>query len=144
MTKDITSANASATLILDLFPAGVALEQFSADGAWSQDGYAVLETRMGVDGKMAAGYTPVEKEVTFHFMPNSPTISKLNLIWQTMETTKTALWCNIIITVPSIGMTYTCANGVLMNYKMLPNAEKVLEPIDATFRFESITAVPLT
>ena len=143
MNKDITSANASATLIVDLFPAGVKLEQFSADGAWSQDGYSVLETRMGVDGYMAAGYTPVEKEVTFHFQANSPTIEKLNLIWQTMETTKMALWCNITITIPSIKMTYVCANGVLMNYKMLPNAEKVLEPIDATFRFESITALPL-
>lgn len=143
MAKDITSANASATLILDLFPAGVKLEQFSADGAWSQDGYSVLETRMGVDGKMVAGYTPVEKEITFHFQANSPTIEKLNLIWQTMESTKTALWCNITITVPSINMTYVCANGVLMNYKMIPNAEKVLEPVDATFRFESVTALPL-
>ena len=143
MAKDITSANASATLVLDLFPAGIKLEQFSADGAWSQDEYSVLETRMGVDGYMAAGYTPVEKEVTFHFQANSPSIDKLNLIWQTMETTKTALWCNITITVPSIKMTYVCANGVLINYKMLPNAEKVLEPIDATFRFESVTASPL-
>lgn len=143
MNRDITSANASATLVLDLFPAGVKLEQFSADGAWAQDNYSILETRMGVDGYMAAGYTPVEKEVTFHFQANSPTIEKLNLIWQTMETTKTALWCNITITVPSIKMTYVCANGVLMNYKMIPNAEKVLEPIDATFRFESVTAVPL-
>lgn len=143
MSKDITSANASATLIVNLFPAGVSLEQFSADGAWSQEGYSVLETRMGVDGKMVAGYTPVEKEITFHFQPNSPTIEKLNLIWQTMETSKTALWCNITITVPSTKMTYVCANGVLMSYKMIPNAEKVLEPIDATFRFESITALPL-
>lgn len=143
MNRDITSANASATLVLDLFPAGVKLEQFSADGAWSQDNYSILETRMGVDGYMAAGYTPVEKEVTFHFQANSPSIEKLNLIWQTMETTKIALWCNITIVVPSIKMTYVCANGVLMNYKMLPNASKVLEPVDATFRFESITAVPL-
>ena len=43
MAKDITSANASATLVVNLFPAGVKLEQFSADGAWSQDGYSVLE-----------------------------------------------------------------------------------------------------
>lgn len=143
MSKDITSANASATLVMDLFPAGVALENFSADGAWTQDAYEVLETRMGVDGKMVAGYTPVEKEIVFHFQPNSPTIDKLNLIWQTMEVSKTALWGNIIITVPSLKMTYVCANGVLMNYKMVPNAQRVLEPIDATFRFESITAVPL-
>ena len=143
MSKDITSANASATLVVDLFPAGVKLEQFSADGAWSQDGYSVLETRMGVDGYMAAGYTPVEKEITFHFQPNSPSLDKLDLIWQTMETSKTALWCNISITIPSIKKTIVCANGVLMNYKMVPNAEKVLEPVDATFRFESITSLPL-
>lgn len=143
MAKNITSANVSATLVVNLFPAGLKLEQFSADGAFTQDSYSVLETRMGVDGKMVAGFTPTEKEITFHFQPNSPTIEGLNLIWQTMEVTKTALWLNIEITVPSTQTRYVLANGVLMNYKMIPNASRVLEPVDATFRFESVSAVPL-
>ena len=143
MSRDITSANSTAVMYLDIFPAGIKFEQYSADGAWTSDAYAVLETRMGVDGKMSAGYTPVEKEVTFTFQANSPTLDKLDIIWQTMEISKTPLFGQISIKVPSIKKQYVLANVVLMNYKLLPDAQKILEPIDVTFRCESITSVPL-
>ena len=143
MNRDITSANSTAVMYLDIFPAGIKFEQYSADGAWTSDAYAVLETRMGVDGKMSAGYTPVEKEVTFTFQANSPTLDKLDIIWQTMEVSKTPLFGQISIKVPSIKKQYVLANVVLMNYKLLPDAQKILEPIDVTFRCESITSVPL-
>lgn len=143
MSRDITSANSSAVMNISLFPAGLRFEQYSADGAWTQDSYQVLETRMGVDGKMSAGYTPVEKEISFTFQANSPTLDGLDLLWQTMEVSKTPLFVNIVITVPSLKKTFILANGVLMNYKLIPNAQKVLEPVDVTFRFESITSVPL-
>lgn len=143
MNRDITSANSTAVMYLDIFPAGIKFEQYSADGAWTSDAYAVLETRMGVDGKMSAGYTPVEKEVTFTFQANSPTLDKLDIIWQTMEVSKTPLFGQISIKIPSIKKQYVLANVVLMNYKLLPDAQKILEPIDVTFRCESITSVPL-
>lgn len=143
MNRDITSANSTGYLYMDLFPAGIKLEQYSADGAWSSDVYSVLETRMGVDGKMSAGYTPVEKEVTFTFQPNSPTLDKLDIIWQTMEVSKTPLFGQIVIKMPSIKKEVVLANCVMMSYKLLPDAQKVLEPVDVTFRCESITAVPL-
>ena len=143
MSRDITSANSTAVMYLDIFPAGIKFEQYSADGAWTSDAYAVLETRLGVDGKMSAGYTPVEKEVTFTFQANSPTLDKLDIIWQTMEVSKTPLFGQISINVPSIKKQYVLANVVMMNYKLLPDAQKVLEPIDVTFRCESITSVPL-
>lgn len=141
--RDITSANATAVYTLNLFPAGIKLEQFSADGAWSHDNYETVGTVMGVDGHMSAGYTPVEKEVTFHFQPNSPTIEKLNVVWQTVEVSKTPLWGNIVIKCPSIKTQYVLANVVLVNYKLMPSAARMLEPVDATFRCESITAMPL-
>lgn len=143
MSRDITSANSVAYMYLDIFPAGIKFEQYSADGAWSSDAYSVLETRMGVDGKMSAGYTPVEKEVTFTFQANSPTLDKLDIVWQTMEVSKTPLFAQLSIKIPSIKKEFVLANAVMMNYKLLPDAQKVLEPIDVTFRCESITSVPL-
>lgn len=143
MNRDITSANSTANMYVDIFPAGIKFEQYSADGAWTSDTYSVLETRMGVDGKMSAGYTPVEKEVTFTFQANSPTLSKLDILWQTMEVSKTPLFAQISIKLPSIKKEFVLANVVMMNYKLLPDAQKVLEPVDVTFRCESITSVPL-
>ena len=73
MSKDITSANASVYLFASLFPAGLKFENFSADSAWASENYETVEHRIGVDGHMAAGYTPVEKTITFTLEANSPT-----------------------------------------------------------------------
>lgn len=143
MNKDITSANASAFLYMSMFPAGLKFEQFSTDGAWTQDNYQIVEHRMGVDGKMAAGYTPVEKDITFQLEANSPTLDGLDLLYQTTEVSKTPIFGDIVITVPSLGRTYTLTNCILTSYKLIPNAEKVLGTREATFTCESVTSVPL-
>ena len=143
MSKDITSANASACLYASLFPAGLKFSNFSTDGAWTQDNYEVVEHRMGVDGKMAAGYTPVEKQITFSLEANSPTLDGLDLLWQTMEVSQTPIFGQIIITCPSIKKTFVLNNCILTSYKLLSNAEKVLAPREATFTCESVTSAPL-
>lgn len=143
MSKDITSANSSAYFYASLFPAGLKFENFSADGAWSQDNYETVEHRMGVDGKMAAGYTPVEKEITFTFEANSPSLDGLDLLWQTTEVSQTPIFGQIVITCPSIKKTFTLINCILTSYKLLSNAERVLAPREATFTCESVTSVPL-
>lgn len=143
MSKDITSANSSAHYYAALFPAGLKFENFSADSAWSSDNYETVEYRMGVDGKMAAGYTPVEKNITFSFEANSPTLDGLDLLWQTVEVSKTPVFGNIVITCPSINKTFTLVNCLLTSYKLIPNADKVLAPREATFTCESITSVSL-
>lgn len=142
-SKDITSANATATLFMSIFPAGLRLQQFSTDSAWTHDNYQTIEHRMGVDGKMVAGYTPVEKEITFSFEPNSPSLDGLDALWQSMEVSQTPIFGSIVISCPSIKKTFTLVNVILTNYKLLPNAERILAPVEATFACESITSVPL-
>ena len=143
MSKDITSANSSAYLYTGLFPAGLRFENFSTDGSWNQDNYEIIEHRMGVDGKMAAGYTPIEKEITFTFEANSPSLDGLDLLWQTMEVSRTPIFGDIVIICPSIGKTYTLTNCILTGYKLIPNAEKVLAPREAAFTCEDITVSSL-
>ena len=59
MLTDITSANAKLILTCEeLYPSGVELQMFSTNQAWNADALQVAETRMGVDGHMAAGYVP--------------------------------------------------------------------------------------
>lgn len=143
MSKDITAANSSAYLYASMFPAGLKFEAYSTDGAWTQEAYETVEHRMGVDGKMAAGYTPVEKTINFTFEANSPTLDGLDLLFQTMEVSQTPIFGSIIITCPSIGKTFTLVNCLLTSYKLIPDAERVLAPREATFVCESITSVSL-
>lgn len=143
MSKDITSANASVYLFASLFPAGLKFENFSADNAWASENYETVEHRMGVDGHMAAGYTPVEKTITFTFEANSPTLDGLDLLLQTTEVSKTPIFGQMVITLPSLKRTFTLVNCILTSFKLLPNADRVLAPREATFVCESITSLPL-
>lgn len=143
MSKDITSANSSVYLFASLFPAGLKFENFSTDSAWASDNYETVEHRMGVDGHMAAGYTPVEKTITFTLEANSPTLDGLDLLLQTTEVSKTPIFGQMVITLPSLKRTFTLVNCILTSFKLLPNADRVLAPREATFVCESITSLPL-
>lgn len=135
LDRDITSANAI-VVMNGAFPA--VFSNFSADGAWSQEAYTFLEHRMGVDGHVAVGYTPVEKEVTFTFEANSPTLSVLNAMYRSMEVMKKPFYSDIVITIPSIAKTFTLVGCYLTSYKLIPDGARVLEPINATFTYEQV------
>lgn len=84
---DITSANASAVLTVDsLFPSGIELQMFATDQAVGQDSVDITETRMGVDGRMVAGFTPVIYPVTVTLEAASPSAKNLGTVWRAMKT----------------------------------------------------------
>lgn len=136
---DITSANAVAVLIVDtLFPAGIDLQGFSADAAVTQDSVQLAETRIGVDGKMAAGYIPAIIPVTITLEANSPSLSNFNYIWQQSKTKKGIYECSLVVTIPSISKVYTWRTGVMHDGALLPNLNQVLSPTAWVFHFETI------
>ena len=104
---DITAANASAVMTVeDLYPNGIKLERFSTDAAIVADSQQIAETRMGVDGKMAAGVTPNIYPVTVTLEANSPTATSFSTIYEAMTANKRLYVCNLTIKIPSIGRTY--------------------------------------
>ena len=59
---DLTSANAVVILSVDeLYPNGVQIQGFSTDSSFAVDDATIAEARMGVDGKLSAGYTPAPR-----------------------------------------------------------------------------------
>lgn len=65
--KTITSANAILILTVEeLYPSGVQIEKFASDDAFSSDNVTIAEVRMGVDGQLAAGYTPAPIPFKIH------------------------------------------------------------------------------
>ena len=68
----ITSANAQIIYKDNFFVrGGLLLQKFSTDQSISAE-VTLAETRMGVDGKMASGYTPNITPVTIMFEADSP------------------------------------------------------------------------
>lgn len=141
---DITSANAEVVLAVDeLYPNGVALQQFSTDQSFAPESQQLAETRMGVDGFLAAGQTPNIKSVTISLEASSPSYEYLRNLAMAMEANRRVYRCTLVARIPSIGMVYTWSIGVLQTTTWVPGAKKVLDPTQWTFHFQSLTASSL-
>lgn len=139
MSGNITSANAAAVMVIDtLFPVGFSLEAFSTDQSISMGEVTMAETRMGVDGKMAAGFVPSIKNVTISFEPFSSSVAYLEQLALATEANRKTYEVTLIVTVPSIERTYTFTGGVLKTAKTFPDNKKVLDPVSYTFDFEKM------
>jgi hypothetical protein len=135
---DITSANATVGMSVGgLF--SINLENFSADSSFTTDTIQVAETRMGVDGHMAAGFTPNIKTLTINLEAGSPSTEFMILLNQAQETNRRPYEVNMVVSIPSIGKRYTFSNGVLQSYKGLPDGNKVLGPTQWVFHFEDMS-----
>lgn len=140
--NNITSANATAYMVVkDLYPAGFALNNFATDQAIDEAEDTIAETRMGVDGFMAAGYIPTIKTVTITFEATSPTVPYMNNLYLAAQKNRRTYECTLVITVPATGKTYTYSYGVLKTAKALPALKTVLDPVSYAFDFEKKTII---
>ena len=140
---NITSANASLVLVVDtIIPAGVQLEHFSTDQAFSLSEVTVVEDRMGVDGHLAAGWIPSIKTVQIDLEAASPSLWFLDMLARAMENNRTIYDCTLVATIPSIRKVYTWSKGVLKSGTLVSNAKKVLDPTSWTFDFANLTVIP--
>lgn len=136
---DITSANAVVAISVEsLF--SVNLENFSADSSFTTDTVQAAETRMGVDGHMAAGFTPAIKTVTINLEAGSPSATFLQLLRQAQEVNLKPYKVQMVISIPSIGKRYTFSNGVLQSFKELSDGQTVLSSTQWVFHFEGMSA----
>ena len=136
----ITSANSVVTFsVSGLYDSPQQLEGYAADKAWETDAVELAETMIGVDGKKSAGYTPQLVKQTFHLQADSLSkqffIDIANATRQTRDTYR----IDGTISLPSTGETFTCTNGTLTSFKPVPDAAKVLQPMDFAIVWESIT-----
>ena len=140
--NNITSANATAYMVVkDLYPTGFALNNFSTDQAVDQSEDTIAETRMGVDGYMAAGYVPSIKAVTIKFEASSPSVQYLNNLYLASQKNRRTYEVTLVVKVPSVNKTYTYSGGVLKTGKLLPGLKKVLDPVSYGFDFEKVSVM---
>jgi hypothetical protein len=140
MARNITSANSSISFNTAL--GNEMGEGYSADNIFTSDFPDFAETRMGVDGKMSAGYIPTIKHLDFSFEASSHNITYFQAIATTVEMTKTPCPIVVSISLPAISKRFVCT-GVVKSVKMLMDAANVLEPMTVGMDFESIVPMPM-
>lgn len=139
MDQSITSSNSVFTIIVPgLFPVPVQLSGYATDKAFVTEALDLAEVLMGVDGKMSAGYVPNPVKQTITLQADSKSKSVFNLIITATKTAQEVFYISGSISLPSTGESFTLTRGILTNGKQIPDAQKVLQPMDFTITWESV------
>lgn len=138
-TSTITSANSVVTFTVPgLFPAPVQLQGYSADRAWASDNVEVSESQIGVDGRKTAGYVFNTISMTFSLQADSPSKQIFTAILNAMRQAREVFYISGVIDLPSTGESFTCVRGTLKAVKSLPDAGRVLQPMDFIIDWQAI------
>lgn len=136
----ITSANSVFTLVVaGLFPAPVQLKGYASDKAFTTEAVDLAEVQMGVDGRMTAGYVPNPVKQTITLQADSPSKDIFTAVIQAMKTAREVFYISGSISLPSTGESFTLTRGILTNAKQIPDAQKVLQPVDYVITWESVS-----
>ena len=136
----ITSANSVFTLVVaGLFPAPVQLKGYASDKAFTTEAVDLAEVQMGVDGRMTAGFVPNPVKQTITLQADSPSKDIFTAVIQAMKTAREVFYISGSISLPSTGESFTLTRGILTNAKQIPDAQKVLQPMDFVITWESVS-----
>lgn len=137
--KTLTSANSILTITAGgLFPVPQQIQGYAVDKAFLIDALVLAETKMGVDGKLSAGYTPTPQKLTISLQADSDSRNIFMAVTQQIKTTREIFPIVAHITLPATGEVFTCNRGFLTVSKQMPDAQKVLGEVDYEIVFESI------
>ena len=135
----ITSANSVFTIVVaGLFPAPVQLRGYASDKAFTTEAVDLAEVQMGVDGRMTAGFVPNPVKQTITLQADSPSKDIFTAMIQAMKTAREVFYISGSIALPSTGESFTLTRGILTNAKQIPDAQKVLQPMDFQITWESV------
>lgn len=133
---NITAANASAVMTVDeVYPQGFPMESFATDVALEVDAEVLAETRMGIDGRMSAGYVPSIKVVTVTLEPHSASTPYLDRVAARSRNNMEVYNVELVFNVPALKQVWTYSDGVLQTITPTPGIKKTLDPRPFIFHF---------
>jgi hypothetical protein len=140
----ITSADAVLTMTQPtLFPNPVQLQNFGTDDIYDTDAIRTLEAMMGVDGNLSFGFVFVPVLQNYTFMADSPSVTSFfDIVYTQQRAAKTTYPLSGVIRLPSLGKKYIMTNGGLSNYKVAPDAKRVLQVQKFQITWESVVPAP--
>lgn len=135
----ITAADCIFTLNINgLYPSGVVLQGFAADNIYQTDQFLLAEEVLGVDGGLSAGFVHSTVNQTISIMPDSESWDVFET-WQMLSIAGRAVFrCTATVILPGLGKKYTQTNGVFKGFKALPDAQRTLQPGQATIVWQSV------
>jgi len=98
----------------------------------------VARAQSGGDGRMTAGFVPNPVKQTITLQADSPSKDIFTAVIQAMKTAREVFYISGSISLPSTGESFALTRGILTNAKQIPDAQKVLQPVDYVITWESV------
>jgi hypothetical protein len=140
----ITSANSIFLLgISTVFPVPQLLQGYATDDAFSTESVEPAETKMGVDGKLSAGFVFMPIKLSITLQADSASILLFDAWYAAQKAQLDVYFANGLIRLKSVSKSYVLTNGVLSGYMPIPDAKKTLDPLKYAITWESVVGAPI-
>jgi hypothetical protein len=125
----ITSVNAVYMITIPgVFPDPQQLQGFAVDDIFTTDAIDNVETMMGVDGNMSAGFVFVPVKQSIALQADSPSNDVFYQWYAAQQALKDIYFANGVVVLPGLGKKWTMTRGVLSSYHPMPDMAKVAQP----------------
>lgn len=141
----ITSANSSFAIVIPgVYSAPQRVQGYATDDAFLVEAIEKVETRIGIDGKLSAGYifNPYKQSVTLQ--GDSASFDLFNNWQLAQDAVREVIACSATIVHPAIGYRYALTNGYLSKFKPMPDAKKTLQTIQFEITWEKIVGAKVS
>lgn len=141
--RTLTSANAILLIAVNpIYPIAVRIQGFSADDITDMDNIDPVETSMGIDGRLSAGFVPVAVRQNITLQADSKSNDFFEY-WSTYERTqREKLVASGTLIIPATKRQYTMTRGFLRTYSPMPAARRSLQPRRFTLEWEQVVPTP--
>ena len=136
----LTAANSTILLSVPfLFPIPFQLKGFAADDVEDTDPIEMVETLMGVDGNLSAGFVFVAVKQAFHLQADSPSIAYFDQLGMAMQSITDVYSINATISLPGVGLKWAMTNGYMTGYPIVGSVKKLIQPRTFTITWNQAT-----
>lgn len=141
---NLTSADIVLTLsIATLFPSPVQLQGFGVDDVYDIASVKNIETMMGVDGVLSAGFVWKERVQTITLQADSASNAIFDQWNSAQERNQTVYPSQGLVRIPSLSTKFIQTKGFLTGYKPAPKAGRVLHARSYEITWERIAPAPV-
>lgn len=140
---DISAANAIMVFTVPgLFNVPVQIQGFGPDDVYSLDDIELVETSMGVDGRLSGGFVWKEQPMGVTLQADSESNDFFD-DWQTNQMAGLRSYtANGVLTLPAISKKLIMTKGFLGTYK-LPDGKRTLTPRRYRLKWEKVVPFPI-
>ncbi|GGN49338.1 hypothetical protein GCM10011349_19890 [Novosphingobium indicum] len=141
--RTLTSANAILLIGVDLiFPVAQRIQGFSTDDLTDMDNVEPVETAMGIDGRLSAGFVPVPTRQNITLQADSESNDFFDF-WHTYERGKREkVVATGTLIVPGVKTQWAMTRGFLRSFPPIPALRKSAQPRRYTIEWERVVPAP--